>query len=668
MIITKVTTKYIKLNIKNMKLKTLKKTLHAAALSMTAVALLAGMSACRTQSVVEKQILLPETNQKPVVNMILDSDFGSSTDDLFALMMLNHYIDDGLVDLKGVVVDREGQKNAELVDIFNTYYGHPNIPIGLERNGVKNPRCFIPYNGICDLKDAQGQPLFKRTQDLSNCPDGYKLYRRLLSQAEDKSIVVVAIGFATTLAQLFESGADEFSNQSGLDLFAQKVKAVYIQSGRFEAGDSLSGYNMRAASRQSAIFYDKFPKNVDIIMSPSNIGDQMDYLPKDVLVDLSYTELNPIKAVYTNYTCDTGQRMWDTNCLVNAVLGDAQYNLSPRGWVSFVDRGEESLMLFKNDPNGNARYQIPGDSYFNLEKLMDIRRHNRINDYPARYTIEAPQPQLVGKGALEWAKQRTGQLMDKYLGSAGNKLDPDDVRAMFRPLGYSGPNVSDYTEAENMLADTIYTAILRKALKAGKRDVVIVTGAPACGKTTVVNQLNLKKAGVIYDAALTGNNRLIDAIAKAKREGMDKVTVYMVYNDVMTCYKNAVERGKNTWRYVALDYLVNAFRDNVGKLDQLRQAYPDVEIVPVDLSGNQPLKTVSLDEARKWNHQVSDDEINALLTYLLGEINAGSIDAGSLQSATGNLLSIAGSDVANRTLANQITEKVRELTQEYKIR
>ena len=312
------------------------------------------------------------------VKMILDADFGSSTDDLFALMMLNHYIDDGLVDLQGIVGDREGENNAGVVDIFNTYYGHPYIPVGLERNGVKNPRCFIPYNGICDLKDAQGKPLFKRTFDASKCMDGYKLYRKILAKAEDKSVVIVAIGFATTLAQLMESKADEYSKLVGSDLFAQKVKAVYVQAGRFEEEDSLSGYNMRAVSKQSAVFYDKLPESVDIIMSPSNIGDAMNYLPEDVLADLSGVEVNPIKAVYTHYTCDTGQRMWDTNCLVNAVMGDCQYNMSPRGWVTFVDKGEESLMLFKVDPYGNARYQLPSDSFWNMEKLMDIRRHNRM--------------------------------------------------------------------------------------------------------------------------------------------------------------------------------------------------------------------------------------------------------------------------------------------------
>ena len=129
-------------------------TQHAIVIMMAA-AVVIGFSACKTASSVELQQATLANDKKPV-QMILDSDFGSSTDDLFALMMLNHYMDDGLVDLKGIVVDREGEKNAALVDIFNTYYGHPDIPIGLERNGVKNPRCFIPYNGICDLKTLKG--------------------------------------------------------------------------------------------------------------------------------------------------------------------------------------------------------------------------------------------------------------------------------------------------------------------------------------------------------------------------------------------------------------------------------------------------------------------------------------------------------------------------------
>ena len=622
------------------------------------------LTGCKTQTVVEQQVI----EKRQPIQMILDSDFGSSTDDLFALMMLHHYMDDGLVDLKGIVVDREGVKNAELVDIFNTYYGHPNIPVGLERNGVKNPRCFIPYNGVCDLKDAQGNPLFKRTHDLTNCPEGYKLYRQLLSQAEDKSIVVVAIGFVTTLSELFESGADEYSQLSGLDLFGQKVKSVYIQSGRFESGDSLSGYNMRAASKQSAIFYDKLPKNVDLIMSPSNIGDLMNYLPQDVLVDLSSTEQNPIKAVYTNYTCDTGQRMWDTNCLVNAVLGDEAYNMSPRGWVKFVDKGEESLMLFTPDPAGNARYQLPGDTYFAEEKLMDIRRHNRINPNPAPYTIEAPQPQLIGKAAAEWAKPRMTLLVDKYLGSAGNTLDPDDVRALFRPLGYTGPNAADYQEAEQFVVDAVFERMVQKALRAGKKDLAIVTGPPASGKSTAVRQLNLKKVGLVYDAALTGGDRLESVVKKAKQLGMEKITIVPVYNDVLTSYKNCLNRGKSTWRYTALDYLVNSYRDNMGQLEQIIKTCPDVEIIPVDCSHNQGVHRVSIENALKWNYSVTDEEVRQLFTCLKEELDANQIEAGSVLAAAGDVLSIKTSDETNIALARQIDEKIQEVLKAFKLR
>ena len=497
---------------------------------------------------------------------------------------------------------------------------------------------------------------------------GYKLYRQLLSRAEDHSVVVVAIGFATTLSQLFLSGADEYSSLNGVDLFGQKVKSVYIQSGRFESGDSLCGYNMRAASKQSAVFYEKLPKNVDLIMSPSNVGDMMDYLPKDVLVDLSNTELNPIKAVYTNYTCDTGQRMWDTNCLVQAVLGDEAYNLSPRGWVTFVDRGEESLMLFKQDPNGNARYQLPSDTYFAEEKLMDIRRHTRINRYPSAYTIEAPQPQLIKAGAVEWAKPRLGLLVDKYMGSAGNMLNPDDVRVLFRPLGYTGPNALDYKDAEQLVVDAIYAKMLKKAQLLGKKDLVIVTGAPGCGKSFAAKQLKLGKACLIYDAVLDGPDKLRQVIEQAKATGMEKVTLVPVYNDILTCFKNTVDRGKSTWRFTALDYMVSSFRDNIGKLEQIAKTFNDVEILPVDCSHNQGATRVSMEDAVKWNYNITDDEMNSVLTYLLGEINGGEIEAGSVPAVVGDILSIPNISEGNAALVKEIDQKTQAIIQEYKMR
>jgi len=601
------------------------------------------------------------------INIILDSDFGSSTDDLFALMMLHHYIDEGKVNLCGIMVDREGQKNAELVDVFNNYYGHPDIPIGVERNGVKNPRCFIPYSSIVDLKDKDGKPVFERKINADTLPDGYKLYRRLLSKADDGSVVIVAIGFVTTLAELFESDADEYSDLDGVTLFGKKVKSVYIQSGRFESGDSLSGYNMRAASKQSAIFYERLPKNVRLIMSPSNIGDMMNYAPADVLVDLSTSLQNPIKAVYTNYHCDTGQRMWDVNCLINAVLGDGVYNLSPRGFVRFVDKGEESLMLFTPDPAGNARYQLPGDTYFAQNKLMYIRQHTRQNPNPAPYTIEAPQPQIIGAEAKAWANERLLQLTDKYLGSAGNTLDPDEVRTLFRPLGYTGPNWQDYAEAEQLVVQELTERMLARAVLQGKKDMVIVIGTPASGKSTAVKKLNFSKAGLIYDAALSPAE-LEKVIKQAKEAGMEKITIVPVYNDFLTCFKNAINRGNRTWRYTSFEYMVNSFRANIGNQENIKKTFADINIIPIDCSGNGGVRKVSIEDALLWDYTVADNELKSGLEYLLSILNNNEIEAGSVYAVTGDILNIKNMSDSNTALARHIWQKVKEIEAEYKLR
>ncbi|MBQ6925058.1 MAG: hypothetical protein IJQ73_10485 [Kiritimatiellae bacterium] len=55
--------------------------------------------------------------------VILDTDIGSSTDDLFALEMLFRYEEAGKCRLLGVVVDRPGEANAAFADAMNAWAG-----------------------------------------------------------------------------------------------------------------------------------------------------------------------------------------------------------------------------------------------------------------------------------------------------------------------------------------------------------------------------------------------------------------------------------------------------------------------------------------------------------------------------------------------------------------
>ena len=51
--------------------------------------------------------------------IILDVDIASSADDLFAMEMLYRYEDEGRCRLLGVMVDREGERNAAIADVMN---------------------------------------------------------------------------------------------------------------------------------------------------------------------------------------------------------------------------------------------------------------------------------------------------------------------------------------------------------------------------------------------------------------------------------------------------------------------------------------------------------------------------------------------------------------------
>ena len=161
----------------------------------------------------------------------------------------------------------------------------------------------------------------------------------------------------TTLSRLLESGPDEYSPLSGVELVRRKVKDIYAMGGVF--GDAVEpDYNFKAAIDFSLKFFELLPREVDVIFSPGEVGDPLYYRPETVIADMDWTDLHPIKWTYQFLNCDTGQKMWDPQAVINAVEGDDLYKLSPRGWVTLTPNGET---LFREDPNGNARYQYPGD-------------------------------------------------------------------------------------------------------------------------------------------------------------------------------------------------------------------------------------------------------------------------------------------------------------------
>lgn len=187
--------------------------------------------------------------------IILDTDIGACTDDLFAMEMLYRYMDEGKCKLLGVVVDREGEDCAAVADVMNTYFGYPDLPIGLERNGIKTPFVWIDFRALANYRKEDDMPMFKTSvSDYAALPDGYQLYRKLLSEQSDHSVTICSIGYATSLAHLLESKGDDYSPLSGVELVRRKVKHLYIMGGVF--GNSLEpDYNFGQGISFSTTFF-----------------------------------------------------------------------------------------------------------------------------------------------------------------------------------------------------------------------------------------------------------------------------------------------------------------------------------------------------------------------------------------------------------------------------
>lgn len=336
----------------------------AKILVLTAIVLLS-FAGCRDKSNQENQ-----ENPEEKVRVILDTDLGSSTDDLFVMQMMYKYADQGKCEILGVVVDREGEDNAAIADVMNNYFGYPDVPVALVREGIDNPKVWIDYTDMPYFTNEDGTPMFERTySDYSSLPDGWQLYRKILSEQPDNSVVICSIGFLPCLSQLLESGPDEYSSMNGVDLVKAKVKKIYLMGGVF--GTAVEpDYNFAQGMDFSLKFFEKWPHEVDMYFSPCEVGDKVEYPIKMVVDDISWTDVHPIKQVYMNFDCDTGQKMWDPMALIPIVEGDHLFVMSEKGDVVLTENAET---LFTPSTDGNCCYQIPGDARWAEEMLGKIR-------------------------------------------------------------------------------------------------------------------------------------------------------------------------------------------------------------------------------------------------------------------------------------------------------
>ena len=171
---------------------------------------------------------------KSQVKIIFDTDFGGDADDLGALVMLHNMYNKGECDLLGIATWSDEQYVIPAMDAVNRLYGNPDIPMGI-RTKESN------YQEWCYNKSlADAFPNKLTNQDVIPAVD---LYRKLLSEQNDKSVTIVTVGPLKNIMDLIQSESDSYSRLTGNELIERKVKEFVIMGGRFPKGKSEWNFN-----------------------------------------------------------------------------------------------------------------------------------------------------------------------------------------------------------------------------------------------------------------------------------------------------------------------------------------------------------------------------------------------------------------------------------------
>ena len=170
-------------------------------------------------------LLLPYLLEAQAVKIIFDTDMESDVDDVAALAMLHGFANRGEAEILGTVSSSLNPWSAPVIDVINTYFGRPDIPIG----NVKTKGVYRNSRYAREISESYPQDIGLGEK----APDANRVYREILSRQPDSSVVIVTVGYLTNLSKLLKTDPDEISPLSGRMLAMRKVKHLVIMGGRY---------------------------------------------------------------------------------------------------------------------------------------------------------------------------------------------------------------------------------------------------------------------------------------------------------------------------------------------------------------------------------------------------------------------------------------------------
>ena len=282
-------------------------------------------------------------------NLILGTDWWDDCDDVVAARVIARYHNKGEIKLLGVGVNACMEYSAASVYAFFENDGIA-IPVGVARDST-------------DFGSEQRyqRRLASRTDKYVNnegAEDAVRLYRSLICES-DGPVEIMEIGFLNVISGVLESGADDISSKTGIELFKEKVAKVWIMGGKWDEDGGLeNNFIKNERARKGAHAFCKLCP-VPVTFLGFEIGntvltaDNLDH--SDILYEAMY-----------DHGSSNGRLSWDPMLVLLAITGDeAKAGYSVVKGTAYVDV-DTGANHFVKDENGLHRYVIKDkeDSYY----------------------------------------------------------------------------------------------------------------------------------------------------------------------------------------------------------------------------------------------------------------------------------------------------------------
>ena len=336
------------------------------------------------------------TEAATVRKVIVDTDIGSSTDDLFALEIAARSHKEGDLKLAAVMLDRPGADHMAFTEAYLHYHGLDDVPIGTIGNEQDARRVFVPYSTLVHTNGAALLPRLPERRRSGVVEDAVGLYRKILASSGDASVDICAIGFFSNLMRLLDTPPDAASPLTGRALVARKVRALRIMAGSFDRSLDHPEYNVWGDIPSARRIFAEWPS--PIICTPYEIGSLVYYPCKEVREDFSAG--HPIAEAYRRWDPDgpraKSQLMWDPMTVLAILDEEKKF-----GFFSSSMAGEVIV-----DENGYTAFHVRADGRTTVQGIS-LGRAVRVRRWLRRFASGESRMPEIERGCLRVAEIST---------------------------------------------------------------------------------------------------------------------------------------------------------------------------------------------------------------------------------------------------------------------